>query len=1221
LKTKNFLLITSLFLFNIFCTKDKEAKNPLSSSSPLEKENHFIITSLGDSVRSGVPVTIKGKLINPDSVSFPSTSMIKNEPPEALIPSNVHLVGTPKKVILPQPNVIAIGNNGVPFPETVLAIGESIPAIRPQYTYAAEPLMKDESITNLQYWNIDQGLNASHITDMLIDARGHIWMITKGGGVCRFDGIHLTHYTINDGLPFNDPLSIMEDSRGNIWMGGFQGLIRYDGNHFTHFVQKDGLFDPIIYTMYEDSRGHIWLGSNGRITRYTPGTTNNPATFSHYTSEQGLVNNRPIRAIEEDQYGNMWFGSIWGGMCRFEVSDEGMGGTFWHYGENQGFGQMVIASIMNDQNDNIWFGTSKGAYRMDITSTEPSNTIYRYTTDEGLSSNFISSMQEDSDGDIWFGTNNGVNQYESNGEGNPATYTRYTKNEGLSGNRIFSIIEDDQKNKWFATEEGLNRYTHDRFHYINSEKFNSSNVFSILEDSHGDLWFGTDKGIHKFDEERTNGKFTQSFKTYTTDQGLTHHIVHSFIEDSKGRYWVGLYNGGGVCRFDPEKDQNKASFTCFHNKDGLLTPNVDVLYEDRQGNIWIGGVSGLACYTSLSSDQSKGRFVHYTREEGFPSFAVYSILEDSNGNVWFGTQRGVSRLHAGYTADEGTFTHFTSNEGLSSGWITSIIEDAKGNMWFGTYSGGVSRYDPSDDTGHPFVQYTTEDGLSHNIIQSILEDDANNIWVSTQKGLSLLKPVSVHSDLKNTEKSGYEIHNFGIADGLKNINFTQGVVKDQKNRILWGTSGGVAILNIDQFKFSLSPPSLNLLTVEIEQDYIDYRRLTDEGYRDQTESGNTLSEAYDSVAAFFNYPVDLALPYDLNHLTFNFSATDWAAPHKIEYSYWLEGVDKDWTLPVSEPRADYRGLRHGLHTLKVRAIGESQIWSDTLEYSFRILPPWWLSTWAYIVYAIMGIMAVWGLTQWRTSTLRKRQKELEKTVKERTSEVVAQKEVIEKEKDRSEALLLNILPPEIAEELKQDGTSKPRDFNIVTVLFTDFKGFTKISENMSSQELVAELNTCFKAFDEIITKYKIEKIKTIGDAYMAAGGLHLQEREDPKNVVLAALEMQAFMVKRFADRQKNNKTAFEMRCGIHTGSVVAGIVGVIKFQYDIWGDTVNTAARMESSGEVGKVNLSEGTYNYLKDDPELSFVSRGKLQAKGKGEIEMYFVDSLKSTDHHLDDF
>jgi class 3 adenylate cyclase len=212
-------------------------------------------------------------------------------------------------------------------------------------------------------------------------------------------------------------------------------------------------------------------------------------------------------------------------------------------------------------------------------------------------------------------------------------------------------------------------------------------------------------------------------------------------------------------------------------------------------------------------------------------------------------------------------------------------------------------------------------------------------------------------------------------------------------------------------------------------------------------------------------------------------------------------------------------------------------------------------------------------------------------------------------------LLLNILPYEIAEELKAKGEAEARTFDNVTILFSDFKDFTQASEKLSATDLVAEINTCFKAFDQIMDKYSIEKIKTIGDAYMAVGGLPVPSADSAKNTVLAALEMQSLIIERKAQNEAVNKPAFEMRAGIHTGSVVAGIVGAKKFQYDIWGDTVNTASRMETSGEVGQVNISEVTYELIKNHSEFTFTSRGKVEVKGKGEVAMWFVTNNKQPD------
>jgi class 3 adenylate cyclase len=259
--------------------------------------------------------------------------------------------------------------------------------------------------------------------------------------------------------------------------------------------------------------------------------------------------------------------------------------------------------------------------------------------------------------------------------------------------------------------------------------------------------------------------------------------------------------------------------------------------------------------------------------------------------------------------------------------------------------------------------------------------------------------------------------------------------------------------------------------------------------------------------------------------------------------------------------------------------------TEGLQYATRLLPHH-----AFVLEAIGGVFSAIK-TQLDQNTL------LEEKVVVRTHE-------LNKEMQRSENLLLNILPADVVVELKKTGHTVPRLFNEVTVLLTDFVNFTQLAEQFSPDQLVMELDICFRAFDDIVGKHSIEKIKTIGDAYLAVSGLPAANDSHAVVMVQAAIEMRDFMLKR---KEVHGIDTFGIRLGIHSGPVIAGVVGSRKFAFDIWGDTVNTAARMEQSSVPGKINISEKTYQLIKHEFRCGY--RGEIEAKNKGLMSMYFVD------------
>jgi class 3 adenylate cyclase len=322
----------------------------------------------------------------------------------------------------------------------------------------------------------------------------------------------------------------------------------------------------------------------------------------------------------------------------------------------------------------------------------------------------------------------------------------------------------------------------------------------------------------------------------------------------------------------------------------------------------------------------------------------------------------------------------------------------------------------------------------------------------------------------------------------------------------------------------------------------------------------------------------------------------------ISYRFSLEGFDR--TAPLWQERnyREYTNLPSGKYNLQIsyRLPGGESGQVDPL--SIRILPVWYKSFPAVIFYIILPLILAWVLYNVLELRFAERVYMLEQIINKRTEDLII-------EKEKSEALLENVLPKNTADEIILTGKAEKIRYNFVTVLFSDIQGFTRIAEEMNPEVLIDELDRFFFHFDSVVEKYHIEKIKTIGDAYMCAGGIPEKNRTNPVEVVLAALEVQDYMKKLKESNEVSGMKFWDIRIGIHTGSVVAGVIGHKKLSYDIWGDTVNTASRMESSGVGGKINISGTTYEFVRD----FFICehRGRMPVKYKGELDMYFVSGI----------
>jgi len=338
----------------------------------------------------------------------------------------------------------------------------------------------------------------------------------------------------------------------------------------------------------------------------------------------------------------------------------------------------------------------------------------------------------------------------------------------------------------------------------------------------------------------------------------------------------------------------------------------------------------------------------------------------------------------------------------------------------------------------------------------------------------------------------------------------------------------------------------------------------------------------------------ITLSYRDHNITFEVQPAD-----SVYYQFYLEGFDKEWSSWKQINFKEYTNLPAGKYQFKIRYINSASTGGEITLVSLQILPLWYFSRLALILYLFTISLIIWTLYDLLNLRFARKLYMLEQIINKRTEDLII-------EKEKTEALLANVLPKNTASEIMEKGKATKIKYNFVTVLFSDIQGFTKIAEEMNPEVLIDELDKFFFHFDSVVEKYGIEKIKTIGDAYMCAGGIPEKNRTNPVEIILAALEMKAYMTNLKETSELEGMKYWDIRIGIHTGTVVAGVVGQKKLSYDIWGDTVNTASRMESSGEAGKINISGTTYEFVKEFFTCEY--RGKMPVKYKGELEMYFV-------------
>lgn len=978
---------------------------------------------------------------------------------------------------------------------------------------------------------------------------------------------------VEQGLPASKVYAALEDADGRIWLGTEAGLARYDGLVVETFGPEKGEADNGVRSLFRDGKGRIWAGHLGG------GITCFDGRRATAVRLQGADLDTDITGIAEDGEGHLWLTTFGQGAFRFAVGDDGTTGAVERFSSEHGVDERLVGLVPLRDGSLCFLGAAGRVFRAVDGGFEPM--VFPGVPDLHR----VTALYEEASGGLWVGTYTG-GAFRLDPEGGRAKV--YDIGTGLPSNFVFSFGEDAHGQVWVGTwDGGAARIQADGVRVFSpANGLHDKAMRCIVRDREGNMLLGTNEnGLDIFKGER--------FVSFAEADGLVEAQVWAVMEDRHGRLWFGT--NGGISILDPSEG-GTARVRNLTMQQGELTSNqVRCLRSDEQGDIWIGTENGGL----FVFDPRTYRFRYDTEISGsIPENKVTALETGPKGELWVGTINGLVRFVPG-----GTPFVYRPEDGLSGTNITALYRDPHGVLWVGAALRGITRVENGSahplDLGRSFTAtcftqdrdgrlwvgtegqgvfvieqgkvaevHGMSDGLLSNVIKSLAVDGSGTVWVGTNRGLNAWTPQG--GFVAYTARSGF----LGIEAKANAAWVTR------RGDVWFGTANGATRVLQDPGKEAVPPSKVGFrgLRINLEEHPL--------------ENGFSVGHTERNIRIAFG----------------SVSLSD---PVALKYRYMLDGLEGDWQPFTTGTEAHYPALPPGTYTFRVQAMNRAGLFSEPpTELRFTILPPWYKSWWSYTTLALVLGISLFSYIKVRERQLRMRNMVLERKVEERTAEVVAQSREIEGQKERIEDLLLNILPKEISEELKEKGKATARRHEEVTVLFTDMKGFTRAAEKMTPEELVDELDECFIHFDGIVGRYGIEKIKTIGDSYMCAAGVPTSDAHHAVKCALAALEVRDLMEDWCRQRAGQGKEPWVLRIGLHTGPVVAGVVGKRKFAYDIWGDTVNTASRMESSGEPGEVNVSGATHALLKD----RFVCehRGRVEAKNKGAIDMYFVKRIR---------
>ena len=979
-------------------------------------------------------------------------------------------------------------------------------------------------------------------------------------------------YTIDDGLPQSFIEELFQDKKGFLWISTQDGLSRFNGYEFENFYSNP--FD-----------------STSILSNYIIGINNWNEDSICFTTRVGIsifdprskkFKNFPF-ALKNDKIGSITSSIV---LSRESIMVSSSKGLFEIKVNNKSIikdlnFQKSIKKLISYDN-RILFVSDSTLYEFKNNIHEPIKMFQKkifgiFSNENGIGISFKNKF-------IHFDKR--INQQE-----------------------IFSIpkrVNDCllvNGKYWLATEEnGLIIYDPKSDKYVNKKRRQSllsNQIRCIYKDIFGIIWIGTDNGINKIDLSK------QQFLQYKASQHSPKSSNNTWSFWENDSLLISGYDNGLQIQ---KKNKNTTYWIPFK---GLI---LDIINFNK--TIIIGTSKGVYSLSSNDSSYSieslmidfpdKGnqdiifKFFKKNNKLLIGSLNHLSIYDEKlilqkrwklnnvrdftelNNKIYFVAH--PTAIYQISNIEHETEIIRTPLKEVEHLLALSIGKSEGNNIWIGLYGGGVIKYNTRNKKKE---HYSTKNGLPNNTIYSII-NTKNTIWFSTNGGLSKY-------NLTNKE-----FENFTTSDGIQSLEFNSGAAYlNNKNQIYFGGINGYNIVTTNKDNINTIPPKVYISSIMYD--------------------GQDLLNSNSKKLSSENNLTTVTIPHKRNNFEIIVDGLHYSSPSENSYKTKLEGWQDDWQTTKGKRIYKFSNLNYGEYNFLVTSANSDGIWNPKEEkITIIIKPPFYLTWWfiSGVSVIILGLIAY--TINSRINRSKSQREILEKKVRDRTREVENQKKKLEEknkeleeEKNKEEEVLLNVLPRETAKELVSTGKSTPKSYKMATVMFADFKNFTKITENLGPKELVAELDDSFAKFDDIVGKLNIEKIKTSGDAYMCVGGIPIRNQTNPVDCVLAALQFQKYMHQKREIREGTGKPQWHLRIGLHTGALVAGVVGKKKFLYDVWGDTVNTAARMETSAEQGMINVSGATYEDIKDYFECEY--RGKLPVKNKGAIDMYYVTKIKS--------